>query len=393
MKSVYAKQLYTGRSVQTDVFLAFAGHMISSVSKRRKGELIGEYPVVTPAFIDPHSHIGLHRAGEPGGEGDANDRYDALLALPDALDAIQMDDTAFRDAIEMGVLYSCVVPGSGNIIGGQAAVIRNYGINSSQALIARAGVKAAFGYNPKSTTDWKGNRPTTRMGTTALLRGKFDEVRQKIQRYRAAGEKKKKEMTFSIEDKVYRDLMEGRIRMRAHVHKIDDIAAILRLVDEFHLNVSVEHASDVYRPEIFRELKKRGIPVVYGPIDSFAYKVELKNESWRNINCLIESGVKFGLMTDHPVVLTRQLFLQTRWFLRAGWSPQQAVELVSRHNAEILGLDSILGTLAKGKWASFVGWNADPFHLASYPAAVYGEGELLHSEEAALKRKRFPVRN
>jgi imidazolonepropionase-like amidohydrolase len=92
------------------------------------------------------------------------------------------------------------------------------------------------------------------------------------------------------------------------------------------------------------------------------------------------SRVEFGLMTDHPVTLARQLFLQTRWFLRAGMSKQQAVELVSRKNANILGIDDRLGTLEKGKWASFICWSSDPFSLASYPAAVYGEGELLFSE-------------
>ena len=127
--------------------------------------------------------------------------------------------------------------------------------------------------------------------------------------------------------------------------------------------------------------KKRKIPVVYGPVDSFAYKVELKHENWRNIRHLISSGVDFGLMTDHPVVLARQLFMQTRWFMRVGFSQQQAVELVTRQNAKKLGLTGILGTLEKGKWASFVCWNGDPFNLAAYPLAVYGEGALLFEDQ------------
>jgi imidazolonepropionase-like amidohydrolase len=142
----------------------------------------------------------------------------------------------------------------------------------------------------------------------------------------------------------------------------------------------VDHAGDVHRPEIFRELKTRKIAVVYGPIDSFAYKVELKHEGWRNVRHLLESGVQFGLMTDHPVTLSRQLLLQTRWFIRAGLSKQQAIELISRQNAKILGLDDRLGTLDKDKWASFICWNGDPFDMASYPVAVFGEGELLYSE-------------
>jgi imidazolonepropionase-like amidohydrolase len=179
---------------------------------------------------------------------------------------------------------------------------------------------------------------------------------------------------------VLQDLLAGKFRLRAHVHKIDDIAALLRLVDDYKLKLTVEHASDVYQSEIFRELRKRNIPVVYGPVDSFSYKVELKHEDWRNIRHLLASQVEFGLMTDHPITLARQLFLQTRWFMRAGLTKQQAIELVSRKNARILGIDDRLGILEKGKWASFICWSGDPFDLASYPAAVYGEGELLFSE-------------
>ena len=218
------------------------------------------------------------------------------------------------------------------------------------------------------------------MGAIAFLRKRLDEVRLKVQQHRKTRGAKKEEITFSAEEIVIRDLLSGTLVLRAHVHKIDDIAALLRVVDEFKIKVIVEHAMDVHQPEIFHELQRRKISVTYGPIDSFAYKVELKHENWRNIRHLIDSRVHFGLMTDHPVTPSRQLFLQTRWFTRAGFSKQQAVELVSRKNAEILGIDDILGTLEKGKWASFTCWNKDPFDLTAYPAAVYGEGMRLFSE-------------
>lgn len=380
MKSIHGKTVYTGNERLQDACIVFEGRRITAVSATPQGEMLGSYPVITPAFIDPHSHIGLHRAGEPGEEAESNDRMDSIQALPDALDSVQMDDIAFRDAIEAGVLYSCVMPGSGNILGGQSAVIRHYGADTSQALVARAGIKAAFGYNPRATTEWKGTRPTTRMGAAALLRGKLDEVRQKLHRFRAVNAEKRREISFSVEEAIYRGLLERRLRLRAHVHKIDDIAALLRLTDEYQLDVSVEHAGDVHRPEIFRSLARRKIPVVYGPVDSFAYKVELRNENWRNIRLLIDSGVQFGLMTDHPVVICRQLFLQTRWFLRCGLSRKQAVALVTVENAKILGIDRLLGSLQPERWASFVCWNDDPFQLGSYPIAVFGEGQLLFAD-------------
>ena len=382
MKSVFARHLYTGNALRENVYLTFSQRAVAGVSKKARGERIAEYPVVTPAFIDPHSHIGLIRSGEPEQEGDGNETMAPMTVFSDALDAIQMDDAAFQDAIEMGVLYSCVMPGSGNILGGRSAVIRHAADDSSQALVARAGIKAAFGYNPTSTTAWKGKRPSTRMGAVGMLREKLVDVAQKMDRYRKASSRKKQDIRFTAPESVLRSILDGRERLRVHVHKIDDIAAVLRLIDEFDLDVTIEHAMDVHQPEIFRELKQRRIPVVYGPIDSFAYKVELKHENWRNIHHLLSSEVDIGLMTDHPVVPARNLLMQTRWFLRNGWSRQAAIELVSRRNAEVLGIDDRVGTLRRGRWASFVCWNGDPFDLSRYPVAVYGEGELLFEAES-----------
>ena len=380
MNSVFAKIIYTGKKVISDAYIVFNQQKISGISTTQKGKLVGKFAAITPAFIDAHSHIGMARAGEPSEQSEANDQSESILALADALDSVQMDDSALTDAVEMGVLYSCVVPGSGNIIGGKSAVIRNYAPTSTRALIARAGLKSAFGFNPMKTKSWKGKRPTSRMGALAILRGKLDEVQKKVQKFRNAKGSKKQDITFSAEEVVLREVLERRTPLRAHVHKIDDIATLLRLVDDFKIKVIVDHALDVHEGQIFRELKRRKIPVVYGPVDAFAYKVELKHESWRNIRHLIDSKVEFGLMTDHPVTLARQLFMQTRWFLRAGLSKQEAIELISRKNAHILGIDDRIGTLEKGKWASYSCWNGDPFELASYPVTVYGEGELLFTE-------------
>ncbi|GAG16365.1 unnamed protein product, partial [marine sediment metagenome] len=190
MDSIRAGLIYTGTKVVENAYLAFNGKKVVGVSKAKRGTLRGRFPVVTPAFVDPHSHIGMWRAGEPINEGEGNEHMDTILALSDALDSVQMDDKAFRDAIEMGVLYSCVVPGSGNIVGGRSAVIRHYGKNTSDALFARAGVKAAFGYNPMSTVEWKGKRPSTRMGALAILRAKLDDVRLKLEKRKKARGKK-----------------------------------------------------------------------------------------------------------------------------------------------------------------------------------------------------------
>ncbi|NLT73731.1 MAG: amidohydrolase family protein [Chloroflexi bacterium] len=375
MPAIHGKIVYTGREVLEDAAVAWEGAELSSVGPAQ-ADVLAEYEVVTPAIIDAHCHIGLFRAGEPSGEAEGNDHMDAMLAHADVLDSIQMDDASFADSVECGVLYSCVLPGSGNIIGGDTAVIRNYGVHTNAALIRRAGIKAAFGFNPMHVREWKGVRPWTRMGAGAILRGKLYDVRQKIAKEDAGDAS----VSYSAEEAVLRQVLKREQRLRVHVHKEDDVATVLRFVDEFNLDITVEHTCDVHSEGIYTELKARGIPVIYGPMDTLASKVELRHDHWRNIEYLIASGVTFGLMTDHPVILQRSLLLTLRWFLRAGLSKQQALEIITRSNAEILRIDDVLGTLEPDKWASLVCWNGDPFSLESYPVAVYAEGELIYQD-------------
>jgi imidazolonepropionase-like amidohydrolase len=85
----------------------------------------------------------------------------------------------------------------------------------------------------------------------------------------------------------------------------------------------------------------------------------------------------FGLMSDHPVVLQRDLFMQLRHFLRFGMSKEKAVGIITKNNASILGLGD-LGTIEKGKLASMVLWNDDPFELGNYPMICIGEGNIVY---------------
>ena len=381
MFTIKANLLYTGKMLKTDAYISVDKTIISDIGTEGS-KVLKEYPVITPAFIDPHCHIGLMRFGEPSTEAEGNEKCDSILIFADILDSIQMDDHAFQKAIQAGVLYSCVLPGSNNILSGRAAIIRNYGETTTSALIARAGIKAALGFNTIVCDEWKGKRPTTRMGALAILREKLFTMVEKL--------KSTTTSTLTKEEEIYENILMGKEKLRVHAHKADDIESILRLVDEIHsihkkytIKLSIEHAGNIHTPYIFTMLKKRNIPVVYGPLDAFPYKVELKHMNWKNISHLLDSKVDFGLMTDHPVVLQTSFLYQLRLFTRLGLNKEQAIRIITYQNAKILGIDTILGTLEKRKWASFICWNGDPFDMTKYPVAVYGEGKLLYSEKQA----------
>ena len=105
MKAIKANFLYDGNGVQKNVYVCFTGEMISNITSSKPDcEILGE-GIVTPAFIDPHSHIGLDRAGEPGAESEANDKLDSMIPLGRAIDGVYMDDHAFTESVENNVLY------------------------------------------------------------------------------------------------------------------------------------------------------------------------------------------------------------------------------------------------------------------------------------------------
>ncbi len=375
MKAIKARVLYDGTpdGVKKDVYVLF-DERIQRISKDRQGAEVIAEGIVTPAFIDSHCHIGMARSGEPYYEDETNEQMNAIYPLVDAIHSVYMDDPAFRESVEHGVLYSHVMPGSGNIIGGKTAVIRNFGRDIEEAYVQHIGIKAALGYNPRSTTEWKGTRPSTRMGAVALLR----EQLIKAQKMKTLVKKKKK-MKEEVEPltEIFMDILDQKMPLMVHVHKEDDIMVLMQLIDEFGIKAVINHGGDVHSRELWEKVKKRGLDVIYGPIDAFSYKVELKHEYWGNVKYLAEVHPRFSIMSDHPFALQRNLHLQLRYFRRFGMSRPESISLITGTAADILGLKNI-GKIRKGALASLLVWNDEIFSLESYPTMVIGEGKVLY---------------
>ena len=376
MKYVKASTLYDGKNTLQNKYILFDDKIISIEDKKpSNAEFLGE-GVVTPAFIDSHSHIGMVRSGEPSGEDESNEQMENLFPLVRAIDSVYMDDSAFKESVECGVLYSTVLPGSGNTLGGRASLIRNFKSNVSDAFVMDIGIKMALGYNPRSTTAWKGTRPSTRMGAAALLRQSLYSAQKAINLL-----KKDIKDIDEIDPlmEVFIDILQGKSKLMVHTHKEDDANLLISLKKEFNLKVILNHGMDLHNLAIFNRIKDSGIPIVYGPMDSLPYKVELKHESWRNVEFLMKSGVKFSMMSDHPVILQRNIFLTIRHFLRFGMEKSEAISKLTSEAAEILGVSN-LGNIKPGFLPSMVLWNEDPFSMTSHPVRVIAEGDIVYDE-------------
>ncbi|MDD3044791.1 MAG: amidohydrolase family protein [Candidatus Delongbacteria bacterium] len=403
---IRARVLYDGKKKLTEQTVIVEDGKIVEVSKKAlKADFEG---YVTPAFIDAHSHIGMFRDGEPDSESEGNDISDQFMPMNDPLNSIYFDDRAFKDAVDFGVLYSCVVPGSGNLIGGRAMIIKNWAENRKDALLKDYGYKMALGFNPRSTGSWKGKRPNTRMGVYSMLEEKFDKLlikkekaelerdkklleiekkakgKDKLSAKEIALEKKNInrcfELSFEPEENMLLEILGAKKTAKIHVHKEDDVLYLIELVKKYKLKATADHTCDVFHKEIYEELAKAKIPVVFGPLGGIGGKIELAHAYYQNAELLMKSKAEYGLMTDHPVIWTPHLRDSLKFFLINGMKDEEAISVITYKNAKILGIDDTLGTVEKGKVASLIVWDKEPLNLAAFPKMVMAEGRILRKK-------------
>src|SRR5436309_9531788 len=138
--------------------------------------------VVIPGLVDTHSHIGLwNRPGGPGNT-DVSEMSGPVQPGARAIDAINPDDAGIRMAVSGGVTTANIMPGSGNVIGGQTLYVKLRGRTIEEMRVegrAVGGLKMANGENPKSANFGRNkSAPATRMKIAALQREQFVKARE-----------------------------------------------------------------------------------------------------------------------------------------------------------------------------------------------------------------------
>ena len=149
MKAILAGTAETGLGRREGVTLFVDGGKIADVvaglDPRGADEVIDASKlVVTPGLIDAHTHIGTYCEGFPAEMEDANDMVNPVAPQLRILDAIYQDDTAVADALAGGVTCVQTLPGSGNVIGGQGAVIKTVTSRGGRKLVVEEMLPAAW---------------------------------------------------------------------------------------------------------------------------------------------------------------------------------------------------------------------------------------------------------
>jgi imidazolonepropionase-like amidohydrolase len=335
---------------------------------------------VLPGFIESHGHVGIHEeANGPAGD-DTNEMTTPNTAAVRAIDAINIDDEGFRDALSGGVTSVVVKPGSGNPIGGQTVAIKTWGgrIIDEQVIHEAVSVKSALGENPKRVYGAKNTTPSTRLGVAMIIREAFIAAQNyRVQRENAELEGKPFERDLAKE--TLARVLDGELAWDQHTHRHDDIATALRLADEFGYRLVVNHGTEAHK--IADVLAERDIPVIFGPMFTSRSKVELRDRAIANLATLAKAGVRVAITTDHPVVPINFLVYQAALAVKDGLPRQTALEALTVNPAAFLRLDDRVGSLTPGLDGDVVVWSGDPLDVNSRAERVYINGTEVYRFE------------
>lgn len=338
---------------------------------------------VMPGMIDAHTHLGIFEEGSMTEGDDTNEMTGPITPELRALDAVNPYDEGIKDARLNGITTIVTGPGSGNVIGGQSLAMKTWGTVIDDMVVREpSGLKAAFGENPKRVYSEQKKSPSTRMATAALFRKAFYEAREYMEQAKnLEGENKEdsKDQAESQQRDFRKDILvkalKKEIPIRAHAHRADDILTAIRVAREFDLDLSIEHCTEGHK--LAEILKRYDIPAIIGPNISARIKIELKEASFETPRILHEAGVKFAIMTDHPVIPIYTLPICAAMAVRAGLPYYEALKAITISAAEIIGINDRVGSLETGKDADLIICDGDILSLESKVEHVFISGKKI----------------
>ncbi len=338
---------------------------------------------LTPGIIDCHSHTGISRGINEGGE--------AVTAEVRVEDVIDPDDSNWYRQLAGGVTTVNQLHGSANAIGGQSSTVKvRWGVLDPKQMRvqdAPGGIKFALGENPRRAngSDSNPRYPNTRMGVEGLLRDRFAAA-ETYRRERAAYETLAPQERAKVlpprrdlELDALAEVIAGTRRIHCHSYRQDEIFMLCQLAQEYGIRIGTfQHVLEGYK--VADAIAKNAIGASSFS-DWWAYKFEVYDAIPENGAILRDVGVTVSFNSDSNEH-ARRLNTEAGKAVKYGNVPaNEALWFVTRNPAIQLGIFERTGSLTAGKDADLALWSGDPLSYTSRCEATWVDGRQLFSIE------------
>lgn len=314
---------------------------------------------------------------------------------PDALAIDSFDfDRKWLPALQGGVTTAYLSPGRERLVSGQGAIVKLAGSDVVERVLSEnAFLRVNFGDGalraprvfepvPHPTADdpleqARIQTPTSRIAVLAELRALFAAATDAT---KAPGGKGPAENRY--DERPLADVVAGKLPLRAGAFRTQDIRRALQLQQELGLRLVLEDPQEIEPVAALAAAQKVAatfrVPVRFGQPnpggeDRLQKTPEPRPEAPARA---AKAGMLVGLAPAAGVSL-RDYLMSVAIAVRHGLSPERALRAIGADAAQILGVGTRVGTLAKGLDADFVVLSGEPLAIGTMVESTWIDGRRV----------------
>ena len=329
--------------------------------------------VVTPGLIDARTVVGLNGYMNQPHEQMALDQSSPMQPELRAIDSYNPQERLIEWLREFGVTTIHTGHQPGALVSGQTMIAKTFGKTAdTAAIVSMAMIAVTLGESAMASG---GRAPGTRAKQAAMLRAELIKAAEAV---RKQDEDKKSDQKPPIE--IRAELMQRVVRREIPLlitaHRAQDIMTALRIAKEFNIKIVLDGAAEAFT--VIDEIKAAGFPVIVHPT-MYRAGGEMENLSMTTAAKLKAAGIVVALQSGYEgyVPKTRVVLFEAALAAANGLSMRDALATITIDAAKILGLDSRIGSLIKGKDADLAMYDGDPFEYTTHCVGTMINGQIV----------------
>jgi imidazolonepropionase-like amidohydrolase len=348
---------------------------------------VREAVVATPGLVDARTSLGLAGWLNVPHDRDEVDRSGPVQPELRAVDAYDARSPLIEWVRAFGVTTVHTGHAPLALISGQTMVAKLRGDTVEEAvLVPEAMISCTLGAEAR---EGKG-APGTSARTAATLRAELLAAQEyAAKRARAEDDDEQEPPARDLRKEALARVLDGETPLLVHAQTTRELMTALRVAGEFPgIELVIEGAAEA--PLVLEELLAAEVPVFLHP--SMGRPIgETKALSYETAKVLREAGVPLALESGYEgyVPRARNVLFEAAIAARYGLGFEEALALVTRESARLLGVLDRVGTLEVGKDGDVALYDGDPFEYTTHCLGVLidgrpylGEGELQARRES-----------
>lgn len=326
-----------------------------------------------PGMIDGLCYLGLQEITSIRATVDSREtgRFNPQAKT---VEALRPDSMHIPIARANGITAALVAP-SGGLISGQSGLIRLVGWTPEEMIIKSS---VALNIQFPSLPSFRRRRETQPREEASKQIKELKEILNQARYYQKRKEAAQKNVLLPLPDfdeklEFLLPVVNGELPVMISVYVDKDIKAAIKFVKDEKLKAIFFGVTDGWK--VAEEIKKSGIPVVFGSLYAMPSKWEDGYDAiFRNPGVLAKAGVKFAFSSQSANV-AKDLPYHAAKAAAFGLDRREALKGVTIYPAQIFGVEDRMGSLEKGKKANIILADGDILELRTNIKYVFIEGK------------------